>query len=300
MESARMKKIVFCFSVLLAIHSTLVDGNDNYKFDELEKQPIFIIRGDAKVLEIWAASIIAKVFRDRLMNTYAHLYPDLWIENHKWYGTKQHRESLIKLSQVTGIHRLSYKPVKKILESKPKLLLHICCGPDATVPIMDLKKKYEVICFWYDPNIQPKEEYDKRLDNFKKICKIEKVEYIEGPYDVKDFFQKIKGKEDTKEKWEKCGLCYDMRLEKTAKLAKKLDIIYWTTTLNISPHKDLDKLFTLWEKHSLKNNLTFLKIAFRKNKWFERSVEYTKKHNIYRQNYCGCIYSETYPKKEKI
>jgi predicted adenine nucleotide alpha hydrolase (AANH) superfamily ATPase len=86
-----------------------------------------------------------------------------------------------------------------------------------------------------------------------------------------------------------------MRLQKTAEEAQKLWIKFWTSTLNTSPHKDLEKMFRLWDMHSLKNNLEFLKIAFRKNKWFERSVEYTKKHKIYRQDYCGCIYSDTYP-----
>jgi len=282
------------------IKSVLVDGNDKYKFDELDKQPIYVIGGDAKITEISAASIIAKVFRDKLMNTYADLYPDLGIENHKGYGTKKHKDYLSSKSKITGIHRLSYKPVKEVLEAKPKLLLHVCCWPDATIPIVDLKKDYDLTCFWYDPNIQPKAEYNKRLEAFKKVCQIEKVDYIEGPYDVVNFLNKIKGLEHTPEKWEKCSECYDMRLQKTAELAWELGITYWTSTLNISPHKDLEKLFKLWDKHSLKDNLEFLKIAFRKNKGFERSVEYTKKHNIYRQNYCWCIYSDTFPEKYKL
>ena len=279
------------------IWSVVIDWNDNYKFEELKKQALFIIGWDWKVIEIWAASIIAKVFRDKLMNTYSELYPKLGIENHKWYGTKKHSEYLTGKDKITWIHRLSYKPVKKILEVKPKLLLHICCGPDATVPIMDLKEKYDITCFWYDPNIQPKKEYKKRLDYFKKVCIIENVSYIEGPYDVDNFMKEIKWLEKTPEKWEKCTKCYDMRLRKTAQLAEELRIKYWTTTLNISPHKDLEKMFKIWDKYDLKHKLEFLKIAFRKNGWFERSVEYTKKHNIYRQNYCWCIYSETYPNK---
>jgi predicted adenine nucleotide alpha hydrolase (AANH) superfamily ATPase len=289
------------------IDSVLVDWNDNYKFDELKKDPIFIVGWDWKVAEIWAASIIAKVFRDKLMSQYSLLYPDLWIENHKWYWTKKHREYLTDKSKVTSIHRTSYKPVKAVIEKKEKLLLHICCWPDASIPIVDLKEKYEVICFWYDPNIQPKKEHNKRLKELKKICKIEWVKCIEWEYDVHNFFKKIKWLEHTPEKWDKCRECYDMRLERSALEARKLWIKYWTSTLNISPHKDLDKMFKLWDKWSieetfceesnnnLKDKLDFLKIAFRKNKWFERSVEYTKKHNIYRQNYCGCIYSDTYP-----
>lgn len=277
------------------IDSVLIDWNDNYKFDELKRPAVFIIWWDAKIIEIWAASIIAKVFRDKLMLTYSSLYPELKLENHKWYGTKKHIEYLNDKSKITWIHRLSYKPVKKILEYKPKLLLHVCCWPDATIPIVDLKEKYEVIWFWYDPNIQPKKEYDKRLDNFKKVCEIENIDYIVWPYDVKNFFDEIKGLENTPEKWDKCTKCYDMRLRKTAELAVELWIREWTSTLNTSPHKDLVKMFSLWDKHSLKNNLEFLKIAFRKNGGFERSVDYTKKHNIYRQNYCWCIYSDTYP-----
>jgi len=94
----------------------MIDGRDNYDFEELNKRPTYIIGWDWKISEIWAASIVAKVFRDKLLLQYATLYPDLWIENHKWYGTKKHRENLIEKKDITWIHRLSYKPVKKILE----------------------------------------------------------------------------------------------------------------------------------------------------------------------------------------
>jgi ribonuclease HII len=94
----------------------LIDGNDNYTFEELGKQPEYIVWWDGKIPEIGAASIIAKVFRDDLMQSYAKLYPDLWIESHKWYGTKKHREYLQDGSCVTGIHRVSYKPVKEVLD----------------------------------------------------------------------------------------------------------------------------------------------------------------------------------------
>lgn len=288
------------------IKSVVIDGRDNYKFEELDKQPIYIVWGDGKIPEIGAASILAKVFRDKLMHQYATLYPDFQLENHKWYGTKKHKDYLSDAWKVTGIHRLSYKPVKKVLEKKPKLLLHICCWPDATVPIMDLKKDYEVVCFWYDPNIQPKKEHDKRVDEFIKVADIEWVDYIIGEYDVLNFFDEIKWLEDTPEQWDKCTKCYDMRLRRSALEARKLGINTWTSTLNTSPHKDLVKMFRLWDEHSekasvisnwseLKEKLDFLKIAFRKNGGFQRSVDYTKKHDIYRQNYCGCIYSDTYP-----
>ena len=288
--------------------SVVIDGRDNYKFDELQQKPLYIVGWDDKVSEISAASIIAKVFRDKLMSQYATLYPDLWLETNAGYGTKKHKESLKQKEDISGIHRMTYKPIKDVLEKKEKVLVHICCWPDATVPIMDLKKEYEVIAFWYDPNIQPRAEYDKRLEAFIQVCEIEGVEYIEWEYDVKNFFKRIKGMEDTPERGAKCTECYDMRLEKTANLAREMGIRKWTSSLNNSPHKDMEKMFALWEKwdkkidtseSAKKEKLEFLKIAFRKNWGFQRSVDYTNEHNIYRQNYCGCVYSDTFPGREK-
>lgn len=174
---------------------------------------------------------------------------------------------------------------------KPKILVHVCCGPDVTMPILELRDEYDVICFWYDPNIQPKSEYDKRFEAFKKVCEIENIPYIKWVYDVDHFFSRIKWLEHTPEKWEKCTHCYDMRMYVAAKLAKKLKISLYTSSLNTSPKKDLDKLFKIGQHYAEKYGITFLDIPFRKNWGFKKSVEYTTKHNIYRQNYCGCIYS---------
>lgn len=318
--------------------SVVVDGRDSYEFEELEQKPLYIVWGDGKVSEIGAASIIAKVFRDKLMTQYATLYPDLGLETNAWYGTKKHKENLKNISDITGIHRTSYKPIKEVLEKKEKVLVHICCGPDATVPLMDLKDEYEVIAYWYDPNIQPQAEEEKRFQAFVQVCEIEGVDYIRGEYDVKNFFTKIKWLEHTPERGEKCTECYDMRLERTARLAREMWITKWTSSLNNSPHKDMEKMFGLWEKwdkrttaqqyltdderdqagallwlthdeliqnwdiseaeiknENTKKNLEFLKIAFRKNGGFQRSVDYTNEHDIYRQSYCGCVYSDTFP-----
>ena len=98
----------------------VIDGRDNYWFDELKEQPIYIVWGDGKVSEISAASIIAKVFRDKLMHSYASLYPDMSLEHHKWYGTKKHQEYLTDISKVTGIHRTSFEPIKKALGKKKR------------------------------------------------------------------------------------------------------------------------------------------------------------------------------------
>jgi ribonuclease HII len=274
------------------IDSVLIDWNDKYKFLELEKDPIFVIGWDGKVLEIWAASIIAKVFRDKLIDTYSLLYPNLNLENHKWYGTKKHIDYLTWINKVTWIHRISYKPVKKVLEQKEKLLLHICCWPDATIPILDLKDQYDITCFWYDPNIHPKSEYNKRLKAFKKVCEIESIPYIVWEYDTKTYFEQTKWLEQCPEKWERCRKCYDFRLKRTLEETKKLGISSYTTTLTISPHKDENKIFETWITLNKINKEQFIFFDFKKNDWFKRSIEYTKTHQIYRQNYCGCVYSK--------
>lgn len=174
---------------------------------------------------------------------------------------------------------------------KPKVLVHVCCGPDVTMPILQLRDEYDVICFWYDPNIQPKSEYDKRYEAFVKVCEIENIPYIKWAYDVGNFFTRIKWVEHTPERWEKCTYCYDMRMMVSAKLAKRLGIPYYTSSLNTSPKKDLEKLFKMGHLYAEKYGVEFLDIPFRKRGGFEKSVEYTREHDIYRQNYCGCIYS---------
>lgn len=279
------------------IHSLLVDGRDKYRFEGCAVKPIFIIEGDTKVKEISSASIIAKVFRDKLMSAYSLIYPEYGFENHKGYGTRQHRSVLSHKSKITSIHRVTFKPVNEVLLKKPRLLLHVCCGPDACIPIADLKKSYKIIGFWYDPNIQPKEEYEKRKSAFAKVCEIEGIEWIEGEYDIQQFFKTIQGFEMTPERGAKCALCYDMRLTQSVFKAKELYCEFFTTTLIMSPKKDYEKLTKIGKSLEHQFGIHYLDIPFRKNNGFNRSVQYTKSHNIYRQTYCGCVFSDTYPGK---
>lgn len=195
---------------------------------------------------------------------------------------------------------LSKKVAHYILENrlyrdhipKQKLLVHVCCGPDVVMPILQMRDEYDVVCFWYDPNIQPRAEYNKRYEAFKKVCEIENIPFIKGAYDVKNFFARIKGYEFTPEKTgEKCTRCYDMRMYVAAKLAKRFGFPLYTTSLNASPKKDLEKMFFMGHKYAEQFGIRFLDIPFRKRGGFEIATEYTKKHDIYRQNYCGCVFS---------
>lgn len=269
----------------------LIDWNDNFKFPNLWIKPTFIIDWDEKVLEISAASIIAKVFRDKLMESYSLIYPNIWFEKHSWYWTKAHIDNINWINKLTNIHRLSYKPIKEILEKKEKLLIHSCCGPDIIPAFQDLHEQFNIAFYWYDPNIHPKKEHDKRLKEFKKICEKEWLEFIEWEYKIDHFFNKTKWLEKEPEWWARCMVCYDFRMEKTAIKAIELWFNFWTTTLNASPKKSFEKLSIIWKNLELKHWIKYLALDFKKNNWVLRSIKYCKENWIYRQDYCWCKFS---------
>lgn len=157
--------------------------------------------------------------------------------------------------------------------------------------INQLKRDYEVLCFWYDPNIQPLEEHDKRLEAFKQVAAIENVPYIVGEYDVENFLERIKGLEHTPEQGAKCSQCYDMRLERAAIEAKDQHCDLYATTLAISPHKVQQKLIAFGAVNQKRYGIPYFHKNFMKDEGFKKSVEYTTAYDIYRQDYCGCLYS---------
>lgn len=200
----------------------------------------------------------------------------------------------LRLPHLLGFFNLSDIRIKKLYEKsqeKPKLLLHICCGPDAAGVIGQLKRDFEVTCFWYDPNIQPRSEYDLRLEAFKKVAELENVPFIEGEYDVSHFLSRIQGFESSAETGAKCSICYDMRLERSAQEAQKLGFDTYATTLAISPHKVQQKLIKFGELNERRYGVPYFHKNFMQDEGFKKSVEYTRDHNIYRQDYCGCWFS---------
>ena len=177
------------------------------------------------------------------------------------------------------------------IDRKKKLLLHICCGPDAAGVVKQLKEEFDLTCFWYDPNIQPKQEHDKRLEAFEKVMKLENIPYINGEYDVDNFFASIKGLETTPEQGAKCSKCYDMRLDRAAREAKDGGFDMYATTLAISPHKVQKKLEAFGELNEKKYGIPYFHRNFMKDEGFKQSVSYTRDNDIYRQDYCGCFFS---------
>lgn len=275
------------------VNSVLIDGNDHFSFEWIPIKPIFIIDGDEKVPHISAASIVAKHFRDSMMHLYASLYPSLGIENHKGYGTQFHKHMLeTNFSYLTVFHRKSFTPIKHLLHTKPALLIHACCAPDVCIPILDLKEHYTISVFWYNPNIFPKEEYEKRKEEVKRVCERERVPLYEWPYEGEYFYKAIGACEKVEREWgTRCYACYEFRMKKTYEFACKHNISFWTTSLTLSPHKNVDAILSLWKKYSCAWMSEFLPIIFRKNHGVLRSVAYCKQYNVYRQKYCGCVFS---------
>ncbi len=189
------------------------------------------------------------------------------------------------------------KEIDKIIESKktPSLLLHSCCAPCSSYVLEYLSNYFKITILYYNPNISPKEEFTKRCEEQKRLISEmplkNKVDFIEGVYDNNRYEELIKGKEQEKEGGSRCHICYNMRLEETAKLAKEKGYDYFTTTLSISPYKNAKVLNEIGEALAKKYGINYLYADFKKKNGYKRSIELSKEYNLYRQNYCGCKYS---------
>lgn len=181
----------------------------------------------------------------------------------------------------------------------PKLLLHSCCGPCSTAVIERLIDDYDITVFFYNPNVTDHEEYQKRreaqqivIDYFNNKEKYKGVlKYIEGEHDVDRFLQAAAGLEKEPEGGKRCTECFVVRLEETAKVAASEKYDFFATTLTVSPHKNFDVIGEIGKSLSFKYDVEFLNGNFKKKDGFKRSIELSKKLELYRQNYCGCIYS---------
>ena len=176
-----------------------------------------------------------------------------------------------------------------------KILLHTCCACCATHSINALRDEgYEVVTFFYNPNIHPAEEYTARLADMKRLAEETGIENIEpAPYDDKIWFELTKGLEKEPEGGRRCEICFEMRLEKTAEYAREPGIETFATTLTISPHKDAGLINKLGRKAAEKYGVEYYGSNFKKKNGFKKSIELSRKHGLYRQNYCGCIYSQS-------
>lgn len=184
----------------------------------------------------------------------------------------------------------------KALDYVPKLLLHSCCAPCSSRCIEYLSNYFDITVLYYNPNISPQEEYEKRKKEqirfLKKFPSKNKLDILDVEYNYNDFLDIAKGLEQEKEGGIRCFKCYNLRLEKTAILAKENNFDYFGTTLTVSPYKNSSKLNEIGSLLEKKYNIPYLYSDFKKKEGYKRSIELAKKYNLYRQDYCGCIYSK--------
>ena len=193
--------------------------------------------------------------------------------------------------------RLMEETIQRISDSNkvPKLLLHSCCAPCSSYCLMVLAEYFEVTVFYYNPNIYPEEEYRMRVEEQQRFIREFPTKYpvsfVEGFYDTKAFYEMAKGLEQVPEGGERCFRCYEMRLRKTAELAKEQEFDYFTTTLSISPLKNAQKLNEIGERLCRDRKVKWLPSDFKKKEGYKKSTEISKEYEMYRQDYCGCVYS---------
>ena len=189
---------------------------------------------------------------------------------------------------------------KLILELKkeekvPRLLLHSCCAPCSSYVLEYLSQYFEVTVFYYNPNIYPESEYTKRvLEQQKLISEMRfkhPVTFIAGNYDSEKFYNMARGLENVKEGGERCFKCYELRLREAAKIAKNGEYDFFTTTLSISPLKNAQKLNEIGMLLAEEYGIEYLLSDFKKKNGYKRSVELSEQYGLYRQDYCGCVFS---------
>ncbi len=181
------------------------------------------------------------------------------------------------------------------LSGKPTLLLHSCCAPCSTACLERLFPYFNITVFYFNPNITESKEYYIRLDEQKRFLQEvygDKVKLIEGRYLSREFFDMAEGLEKEPEGGKRCYKCYEMRLNETAITAKRENFDYFCTTLSVSPHKNAEWINEIGNAIGEQYGVKFLPSDFKKQNGYKKSIDLSKEYNLYRQNYCGCIYSK--------
>ncbi len=180
--------------------------------------------------------------------------------------------------------------------NRPTLLLHACCAPCSSYVLESIAKYFDITMYFYDPNITPAEEYEKRYSELKRLLReapfADGIKIMESEYEPEKFLEIAKGLEDVPEGGERCFKCYRLRLERTAQAAKEHGFDYFATTLSISPYKSSAKLAEISLALQSEYGVNWLPSDFKKRGGYKRSIELSKEYGLYRQDYCGCVYSQ--------
>jgi len=175
--------------------------------------------------------------------------------------------------------------------TKPKMLLHVCCANCLLHPYDTLKADYDITLYFYNPNIFPRQEYKKRLSEVKRISALLGIPMIAGRYESLYWYNIARSLEDEPEGGKRCDRCFCIRLYKTAICCKKENFDIFASTLSVSPHKNAEKINDAGNSIAEKLDVLYLPSNFKKNEGFKKTMKSARRLNIYRQNYCGCIYS---------
>lgn len=201
------------------------------------------------------------------------------------------------------MQKINYqKQMEEIIEGNrqeqkvPALLLHSCCAPCSSYCLETLSKDFAITVFYYNPNIYPEEEYWKRVKEQERFIELLETEhpisFLEGKYEKERFYQTVKGMENIPEGGERCFACYRLRLSEAVKAAEEAGCDYITTTLTISPMKNAQKLNEIGEELCRETKVQWLPSDFKKKNGYKRSTELSKEYGMYRQDYCGCVFSK--------
>ena len=178
----------------------------------------------------------------------------------------------------------------------PTLLLHSCCAPCSSYCLEYLSSYFKITVFYYNPNIYPPKEYEKRAQEqqhfIERLPAKYPISFLEGAYDTERFYEMARGLEQVKEGGERCFRCYELRLRESAEMAKELGMDYFTTTLSISPLKNAEKLNEIGDALAREYGIAYLNSDFKKKNGYKRSVELSEEYGMYRQYYCGCVFSK--------
>ena len=200
------------------------------------------------------------------------------------------------------MNKINYqKELDKITDSidagnPPRLFLHSCCAPCSSYTLEYLSNYFDITVYYFNPNISPKEEFDKRFAEQKRLIDSlpakNPIKLVLGEYNYDDFLQIARGYENVAEGGERCFRCYRMRLESTARIANEQGFDYFCTTLSISPLKNSQKINQIGYEVAQKYGIKWLPSDFKKREGYKRSIELSKEYNLYRQSFCGCIFSK--------
>ncbi len=182
------------------------------------------------------------------------------------------------------------------MSNKPKLLLHACCAPCSSHVLEILNSEYDITVFFYNPNISTEEEYNKRLAELHRFVKeapfTQDVKVVSTKYNPDEFYDIARGLEQEAERGRRCYQCYMLRMDKTAAYAEENGYDLFTTTLSISPHKNAAWINEIGETLKERYNIDYMYSDFKKKNGYLRSIQLSKEYDLYRQDFCGCIYSK--------